>query len=220
MGTFLLAPPREGRLGSFRRCFGSAAISTRAPTGGATRAPAVSHQVPADFYSRPHGRGDWFYRGSIKLNIISTRAPTGGATGGNRRGGGQSPISTRAPTGGATGRNGPDGLCPGYFYSRPHGRGDSWRTTMVRSKFLFLLAPPREGRLDQVEITRIRGSISTRAPTGGATGSSLGPCSTARTNFYSRPHGRGDYGDEAVHHQTLNFYSRPHGRGDGNFPQS
>ena len=62
--------------------------------------------------------------------------------------------------------------------------------------------------------------ISTRSPTGGATGGlSIGGFGVI--DFYSRPHGRGDAGLVSVWvQQGQDFYSRPHGRGDGNFPQS
>ena len=54
------------------------------------------------FYSRPHGRGDFFLRRRHAVHRISTRAPTGGAT-----------ISVSCLTKRET-----------NFYSRPHGRGD------------------------------------------------------------------------------------------------
>ena len=78
---FLLAPPREGRrtagyepddeaIHFYSRPHGrgdvyyadskhgAAYISTRAPTGGATRCPARADWWMDYFHSRPHGRGD------------------------------------------------------------------------------------------------------------------------------------------------------------------
>ena len=55
------------------------------------------------------------------------------------------------------------------FYSRPHGRGDPRCAMTWLPRLVFLLAPPREGRL------------GSRPPRAGCI-----------SYFYSRPHGRGD----------------------------
>ena len=144
---------------------------------------------------------------------ISTRAPTGGATEGVVKYDFSHLISTRAPTGGAT--------CAGV--SVVHG-------------IVFLLAPPREGRLSATfsilwailnfysrphgrgDVRRRplrpgRFHISTRAPTGGATWDELRP-PKREIHFYSRPHGRGDPYRRRAYCCPPYFYSRPHGRGD------
>ena len=78
---FLLTPLREGRPDGLddaliRRC-----ISTHAPAGGATAFSPSLSIAPANFYSRPCGRGD-VQRRIVILGIrISTHAPAGGATG-------------------------------------------------------------------------------------------------------------------------------------------
>ena len=101
-------------------------------------------------------------------------------------------ISTRAPTGGATsqmaewlegdkhfysrphGRGDWSAWPPvpraPYFYSRPHGRGDCPSMRPKTRELPFLLAPPREGRLFESSSGDDVPYISTRAPTGGATG--------------------------------------------------
>ena len=100
-------------------------ISTRAPTGGATGELPPERGDGDHFYSRPHGRGDTYTAvPASSWRKISTRAPTGGATHLRR--------TKKAP--------GP------HFYSRPHGRGDSEWEQDTPFTFLFLLAPPREGR--------------------------------------------------------------------------
>ena len=57
-----------------------AIISTRAPTGGATPICWPGWLKAANFYSRPHGRGDTSTQRYGSYYSISTRAPTGGAT--------------------------------------------------------------------------------------------------------------------------------------------
>ena len=75
---------------------------------------------------------------SDKSITISTRAPTGGATGQQIVSvGALDVISTRAPTGGATRAWRCDTPGTGYFYSRPHGRGDphAQSAAVVRQDF-------------------------------------------------------------------------------------
>ena len=78
-----------------------------------------------------------------------------------------------------------------YFYSRPCGRGDSWRRRLSAPCGLFLLTPLREGRpMVRQKPGRFR-NISTHAPAGGAT--TRERCfAPIREHFYSRPCGRGD----------------------------
>ena len=166
--VFLLAPPREGRLCELRLGLPDRKISTRAPTGGATKL----HRFPMSkdvfllappregrraeprvkartcyFYSRPHGRGDGFRsRHRPRTQNFYSRPHGRGDLGQavqpltDRR------ISTRAPTGGATEGELYEHQHSVYFYSRPHGRGDS-----------------------NFKNCRLKSFISTRAPTGGAT---------------------------------------------------
>ena len=113
-GDLLRQPQHQGRT----------AISTHAPTGGATPVPRGTVRTilfllappregrplgqagggsDIDFYSRPHGRGDKAVNGKNRQRKI-------------------------------------------YFYSRPHGRGDDEIEAVFNRKDIFLLAPPREGR--------------------------------------------------------------------------
>ena len=100
---FLLTPLREGRLD----CIGHQAhivkISTHAPAGGATELLANALSVPADFYSRPCGRGDG--KMTIKennLNIFLLTPLREGRQNSPLVENGPSSISTHAPAGGAT----------------------------------------------------------------------------------------------------------------------
>ena len=78
---------------------------------------------------------------------------------------------------------------------------------------IFQFTPLREGRLNPVRLPGLGVSISIHAPAGGATV----PANLLRghkTNFNSRPCGRGDRGYlYAVYHRSY-FNSRPCGRGD------
>ena len=145
-------------------------------------------------------------------------------------------ISTHAPAGGATA-----GRCScqpeaSYFYSRPCGRGDLATVATVEEDGLFLLTPLREGRRDEAIRVDTLAIISTHAPAGGATiwrdamyavkqisthapaGGATKPRNIShpvRTDFYSRPCGRGDAPDlGAAAEADRHFYSRPCGRGD------
>ena len=79
---FLLAPLREGRLQLGVEVILHDAISTPAPTRGATRTFAVGlGSSGLNFYSRPYERGDVSERPQQQRHhAISTRAPTRGAT--------------------------------------------------------------------------------------------------------------------------------------------
>ena len=123
-----------------------------------------------------------------------------------------------------------------YFYSRPCGRGDRRRRVAGDKQRQFLLTPLREGRPALVNHNDAGRIISTHAPAGGATISSA-PASGPRSNFYSRPCGRGDdqaegfcakmavflltplrEGRRSPERRNTGFlpyfYSRPCGRGD------
>ena len=125
-------------------------------------------------------------------------------------------ISTHAPAGGATSAEGAGTPHAQHFYSRPCGRGDrAARTCRSRATILFLLTPLREGRHSLSGRCSSRPpyfysrpcgrgdrhckralpvgfAISTHAPAGGATKSTL-CCRWRLFHFYSRPCGRGDY---------------------------
>ena len=122
------------------------------------------------------------------------------------------------------------------FYSRPCGRGDAGGS-FVQAKYTISTHAPAGGATDGGGGHRRRGQISTHAPAGGATGSSGSTTASGtvflltplregrrsaqlifwfkRTDFYSRPCGRGD--NDGTHAPTpfvTYFYSRPCGRGD------
>ena len=121
-------------------------------------------------------------------------------------------ISTHAPAGGATDGRHQWHRGRFHFYSRPCGRGDPVRmkkiprfsisthapaggATMEQAQeyagaFQFLLTPLREGRLNG------NGVFS------------------QKSDFYSRPCGRGDSPRRSPCVRLLHFYSRPCGRGD------
>ena len=80
--------------------------------------------IPADFYSRPCGRGDLNMSYHIHVGCISTHAPAGGATFRLTDDQAKKLISTHAPAGGATGLD----------------LAAEW------AGFTFLLTPLREGR--------------------------------------------------------------------------
>ena len=102
---FLLAPLREGRLQLGVEVILHDAISTPAPTRGATRTFAVGlGSSGLNFYSRPYERGDVSERPQQQRHHA---------------------ISTRAPTRGATNLRMLCMLICENFYSRPYARGDS-----------------------------------------------------------------------------------------------
>ena len=125
-------------------------ISTHAPAGGATGLDVAARRVmipflltplregrpagrrrrlcpPADFYSRPCGRGDSpSEERYVVWTPISTHAPAGGATFAAMTACTVLVcISTHAPAGGATYSPQPGPLPRNHFYSRPCGRGDA-----------------------------------------------------------------------------------------------
>ena len=143
-----------------------------------------------DFYSRPHGRGDFVAVRDDPMSLISTRAPTGGATAQALYLSRSPGISTRAPTGGATLDTDPPMRRASYFYSRPHVRGDLSLIILSIDDILFLLAPPREGRPAANAKSRYSSGFLLAPPREGRPSAALG--FLLRVNFYSRPHVRGD----------------------------
>ena len=127
-----------------------------------------------------------------------------------------------------------------YFYSRPCGRGDSYRAqhrcagpristhapaggaTSYRCLLIyhnqFLLTPLREGR--RILARKLRKPVVHfySRPCGRGDGAAAGRL-CQRQNFYSRPCGRGDRPRCKGKRSRDDFYSRPCGRGDSNFPQ-
>ena len=145
-------------------------ISTHAPAGGATHAADRRRPCGRYFYSRPCGRGDIYLNG-YTLYVVE--------------------ISTHAPAGGATSSFSAQRINELHFYSRPCGRGDRTARARIHGEDIFLLTPLREGRPYSCDIQEPSGGISTHAPAGGATRTSL-RLIPPMTNFYSRPCGRGD----------------------------
>ena len=172
-------------------------ISTHAPAGGATDSGREHCPVLHYFYSRPCGRGDgcaiccvergeWISthapaggatrakERNILFLCISTHAPAGGATGDARQGAACGGISTHAPAGGATVDGALDRKNLPNFYSRPCGRGDGYAGLyQVLHADDFYSRPC--GRGDGLHACEqpIDVLISTHAPAGGATSSSL-----------------------------------------------
>ena len=126
-----------------------------------------------------------------------------------------------------------------YVFLLPPLRGGRLipEATMKRAAKLFLLAPLREGRRTQgvgqaprrphfysrpyargdtgnVDHAAAESTISTHAPTRGAT-QHPGRHGCAHRDFYSRPYARGDLGSDRRHlRHRSDFYSRPYTRGD------
>ena len=145
-------------------------------------------------------------------------------------------ISTHAPAGGATltatfalsmlvlflltplreGRRPFCRVChkaPGYFYSRPCGRGDLPHHRRIPETEPFLLTPLREGRRQLPPLRRSERHFYSRPCGRGdvVRGSAL---RELVAHFYSRPCGRGDGAVRSGRRGPRNFYSRPCGRGD------
>ena len=122
-------------------------ISTHAPAWGATL-PAGKKGNSQQFLLTPP-RGGRRRAGGLRRTsqFISTHAPAWGATGPVRAGGTVLVISTHAPAWGAT--------------------GDALKA--IEGGQVFLLTPPRGGRLCRTGHTSVRRLISTHAPAWGAT---------------------------------------------------
>ena len=136
-GDLLRQPQHQGRT----------AISTHAPTGGATVLLTARNKTIPHFYSRPHGRGD---------GIVP---PWG-------RGYRAYFYSRPHGRGDAVSHSGHFSLI--YFYSRPHGRGDAPDDAALSQRLDFYSRPHGRGDDRRGYFCRSR-VISTRAPTGGAT---------------------------------------------------
>ena len=127
--------------------------------------------IPADFYSRPCGRGDQgaacAYRRAgqgflltplregrpylngrhdVREQFLLTPLREG-RPGRTRRNLYAARISTHAPAGGATRGHGRRHIKHSHFYSRPCGRGDGSGSAKQKAGDGFLLTPLREGRL-------------------------------------------------------------------------
>ena len=192
-------------------------ISTHAPAGGATGAPARPRPPPADFYSHPCGRGDSIPAHWCVFEIISTHAPAGGATRSTRASRQSRRNFYSRPCGRGDTPSASLWRPPSYFYSRPCGRGDDVEGSAANTAGVFLLTPLREGRHTAAAPVNPTSCISTHAPAGGATRGTSCPC-LSLCNFYSRPCGRGDHRPAQLPEGLRsNFYSRPCGRGDARF---
>ena len=234
---FLLTPLREGRHKTwFARSFSGTYFYSR-PCGRGDRSGIPGPQVHSHFYSRPCGRGDdhepaphnapaYFYsrpcgRGDfLRLPTrllcmrISTHAPAGGATWIIIMPVGVISISTHAPAGGATSPRTSKNSTAMYFYSRPCGRGDRrGRRRIPAPAKISTHAPAGGATVCETGSAAALHSISTHAPAGGATRDLLGLL-LLLLYFYSRPCGRGDYGEADKRTMQWHFYSRPCGRGD------
>ena len=181
-GDLLRQPQHQGRT----------AISTHAPTGGATPVPRGTVRTilfllapPREGRRKPKqtvsGWGVFLLappregRRLITLDqwqscIISTRAPTGGATAGAQPGlAGGRVISTHAPTGGATSAVGSFRSMENISTHAPTGGATGAGIEPTAADNRFQLAPPREGATISPRAMPPSMRISTRAPTGGAT---------------------------------------------------
>ena len=211
---FLLTPLREGRRGTIKRAASDLWISTHAPAGGATILQDHPASISPDFYSRPCGRGDntTVYVDHVD-DLISTHAPAGGATGrvvdlngaelflltplregrlvSEIEGFLFAAISTHAPAGGAT------------IYARYSSAGQNISTHA-----------PAGGATDPYSGTVRVDSISTHAPAGGATRVSR-KLDAMHDEFLLTPlrEGRLEPAEKAADLRS-DFYSRPCGRGD------
>ena len=156
---------------------------------------------------------------------ISTHAPAGGAT--HRKLLPVRPyyISTHAPAGGATFRSLASTcrwslflltplregrlaifmilqLMTVYFYSRPCGRGDAKQPPRQYSAFQFLLTPLREGRPSAMTL-RLALLPFLLTPLREGRRDPLFFDSITKSDFYSRPCGRGDSNFPQVRHEVL-----------------
>ena len=194
-----------------------AIISTHAPAGGATKSNYICPTMVSYFYSRPCGRGDASER-AVSRNSppISTHAPAGGATGKlcaairaqlfllTPLREGRLAVRRLAFLGGIflltplrEGRRGHRYKATRnciHFYSRPCGRGDGIIYRTAGGPDFISTHAPAGGATRRQARRRGREVISTHAPAGGATRSSANT-SACRSNFYSRPCGRGDRGE-------------------------
>ena len=146
---FLLTPPRGGRLKEItftERGFTN--FYSRPRVGG--DASMTMAQILANVFLLTPPRGGrrgliWDNRGF--KSFISTHAPAWGATRRTRRRIRPTPnFYSRPRVGGDMGLT-PCDKCVHYFYSRPRVGGDRISRTSKDTQSLFLLTPPRGGRL-------------------------------------------------------------------------
>ena len=210
--TFLLTPLREGR--RHRTC---------RPTSATFY-----------FYSRPCGRGD-AYRTSADTwrRYISTHAPAGGATLSSLLIARPFPfLLTPLREGRLCLPRFPTAYC--YFYSRPCGRGDRARRSLLLRPTISTHAPAGGATLAQAAKCSVW-IISTHAPAGGATGGSTRYICSASISTHA-PAGGATHLPHDLRQSAListhapaggatscsrccsstdsHFYSRPCGRGD------
>ena len=231
-------------------------ISTHAPAGGATRAQLDDMMRDAISTHAPAGGATEATTDAIStVYAISTHAPAGGATVYKPYKECRIDISTHAPAGGATlsslliarpfpflltplreGRlclpRFPTAYC--YFYSRPCGRGDRARRSLLLRPTISTHAPAGGATLAQAAKCSVW-IISTHAPAGGATGGSTRYICSASISTHA-PAGGATHLPHDLRQSAListhapaggatscsrccsstdsHFYSRPCGRGD------
>ena len=255
---FLLTPLREGRRARRGRCCRKGKISTHAPAGGATRPSCLLVKRSGNFYSRPCGRGDRRHSFGVSAPRSFLLTPLREGRRFQRDGGaGVYVISTHAPAGGATTSDLPSHvghvlflltpLREGrrvphkrgymekiYFYSRPCGRGDRARRSLLLRPTISTHAPAGGATLAQAAKCSVW-IISTHAPAGGATGGSTRYICSASISTHA-PAGGATHLPHDLRQSAListhapaggatscsrccsstdsHFYSRPCGRGD------
>ena len=188
-------------------------ISTHAPAGGATGAAAGRLCQRQNFYSRPCGRGDRQYRAQ-RINWIHFYSRPCGR-------GDREPREVRAeihdfysrPCGRGDRSSSPARQAQTYFYSRPCGRGDLHDPGANREIRTISTHAPAGGATFPVSSMPLPASISTHAPAGGAT--LTGMRENAVSVFLLTPLREGRQA-QSIRQQPVrsNFYSRPCGRGD------
>ena len=235
---FLLTPLREGRPCGLRRLFVLRLDFYSRPCGRGD-VPGTGEVLPAlYFYSRPCGRGDpagtpdapqlgrlflltplregrrWMLDGTIDIPNISTHAPAGGAT--SHHVGRGNPLNLFLLTPLREGRPTTVIFLPvaAVFLLTPlrEGRRQTERAERLTPK--FLLTPLREGRPCAASLARIVGFISTHAPAGGATETTIAYL-TGETDISTHaPAGGATQKPYRRCPTRMYFYSRPCGRGD------
>ena len=196
LGRFLLTPLREGRRCAVHQHFHDDIGFLLTPLREGRRRPGCPMCRRNYFYSRPCGRGDsWQALCSPARGHFYSR-PCG-------RGDKVTPF-----------------LHVGFldFYSRPCGRGDFAPYLEEFYGDVFLLTPLREGRLAKAALPVALIPFLLTPLREGRQAQSIRQ-QPVRSNFYSRPCGRGDRMQGTPQAELPDFYSRPCGRGDSNFPQ-
>ena len=126
-------------------------------------------------------------------------------------------ISTHAPAGGATSAAFKRRLNIRLFLLTPLREGRLQSSATACRGTIFLLTPLREGRPRRLFSSAKTSSISTHAPAGGATGRAM--YGVIKSEFISThaPAGGATLRWRCVCRPRSNFYSRPCGRGDGSY---